>query len=180
MKVEYRSRVYLIAVFSSLASILQLFEIFVILPVPFVKIGLANAIVLFFILKDQFLIAFMVNIIRIFVGGFFSAKLFSLPFIFSLSGSFMSFFIMAGVFIVFRKYVSAVALSICGAVAFNIAQYILFMFFFGGTAEYGTTASVIMALSVIPGFLTGIVAELLNRQDIELVKNTGHSFSMDK
>ncbi len=170
--VEYGSRVYMIAVFSALASLLQLLEIFIIMPIPFVKIGLANAIVLFFILRKQFMIAFMVNIIRVFIGGFFSAKLFSLPFIFSISGALLSFFVMTGVFLIFRIYVSAVALSVCGAIAFNMAQYVLFMFFFDGEAVYGTTVSVIIGLSVIPGILTGVVAEILNRQDVELIKKT--------
>ncbi|MGD9707788.1 MAG: Gx transporter family protein [Candidatus Delongbacteria bacterium] len=170
MKVEYSSRVYLIGVFSALASMLQLFEIFVIMPIPFVKIGLANAIVLFFIMKKQYLIAFAVNIIRVFIGGFFSGKLFSLPFIFSLSGALLSFSVMFTLFFIFRKHISAVALSICGAVSFNMAQYLLFMLFFDGRAEYGITVSVIAGLSVIPGILTGTVAEILNRQDIELIK----------
>ena len=130
MKVEYGSRVYLIGVFSAIASMLQLLEIFVIMPIPFVKIGLANAIVLFFIMKKQYLIAFAVSIIRVFIGGFFSGKLFSLPFIFSLSGALLSFSVMFILFFIFRKYISAVALSICGAVSFNMAQYLLFMLFF--------------------------------------------------
>ena len=77
MKIVYSSRVYIIAVFSALASMLQLLEIFIIIPIPFVKIGLANAITLYFLKKKEYVSAFFINMIRIFVGGFFSAKLFS-------------------------------------------------------------------------------------------------------
>jgi heptaprenyl diphosphate synthase len=170
LKVEYGTRVYIIAVFSALASLLQLLEIFIILPIPFVKIGLANAIVLFFIARKQYLIAFAVNIFRVFIGGFFSAKLFSLPFIFSLSGATLSYFVMVILFIILGRLVSLVALSVSGAIAFNIAQYFLFVYFFDRSVDYNMTVSVIILLSVIPGVLTGIIAEILNRQDIELIK----------
>ncbi|MBU4487360.1 MAG: Gx transporter family protein [Candidatus Delongbacteria bacterium] len=170
LKIEYGSRVYIIAVFSALASLLQLLEIFIILPIPFVKIGLANAIVLFFILKRQYLIAFMVNMIRVFIGGFFSAKLFSLPFIFSFAGANLSYFAMLFLFIIIGRITSAVAISVCGAIIFNLTQYCLFVYFFNRTIDYNVTVSIIISLSLIPGVLTGIIADMLNKQDIELIK----------
>jgi heptaprenyl diphosphate synthase len=170
LKFEYGTRVYMIAVFSALASLLQLLEIFIILPIPFVKIGLANAIVLFFIARNEFLTAFCINIFRVFIGGFFSAKLFSLPFIFSLSGATLSFFVMLILFAVFRRTVSLVAISSAGAAAFNLAQYFLFTYFFDSSFDYNITVSVIILLSTLPGILTGVIAEILNRQDIEIIK----------
>jgi len=170
LRVEYGTRVYIIAVFSALASLLQLLEIFIILPIPFVKIGLANAIVLFFIAKKEYLIAFMINMIRVFIGGFFSAKLFSLPFVFSFAGANISFIIMAVLFIISGRIVSLLAISISGAIMFNITQYFLFVYFFNKSLDYNVTVSAIILLSVLPGILTGIIAVMLNKQDITLIK----------
>ncbi|MCK4979980.1 MAG: Gx transporter family protein [Candidatus Delongbacteria bacterium] len=171
MKITYSSRVYIIAVFSALASLLQLLEIFIILPIPFVKIGLANAITLYFLKKGEYVSAFFINMIRIFVGGFFSAKLFSLPFIFSLSGGIISFSVMYFLIIIFRDKISITAVSILSAISFNLTQYFLFSKIFGAGLEYDTTVSIIVLLSIPAGVITAIVANGILSIKVDAVIN---------
>ena len=172
MKITYTSRVYIIAVFSALASMLQLLEIFIILPIPFVKIGLANAITLYFLKKREYVSAFFINMIRIFVGGFFSAKLFSLPFLFSLSGGIISFAIMYFLIVLFRDKISITAVSVLSAISFNLTQYFLFSKIFGTGLEYDTTVSIIVLLSIPAGVITAIVANgILNIKVDAIINN---------
>ena len=167
MKITYSSRVYIIAVFSALASMLQLLEIFIILPIPFVKIGLANAITLYFLKKKEYVSAFFINIIRIFVGGFFSAKLFSLPFLFSLSGGIVSFTVMYLLIIIFKDKISIAVVSVISAISFNLMQYLLFSKIFGTGLEYDTTVSIIMLLSIPTGVITAMVTNGILATDVE-------------
>ncbi|MDA3837944.1 MAG: Gx transporter family protein [Candidatus Delongbacteria bacterium] len=169
MKFTYSSRVYIIAVFAALASLLQLLEIFIILPIPFIKIGLANSITLYFLKKREYVTAFFINIIRIFVGGFFSAKLFSLPFLFSLSGGIISFSVMYFLIVVFRDKISIAMVSVMSAVAFNLTQYFLFSKIFGTGMEYDTTVSIIMLLSIPAGIITAIVVNGLLKLNVDIV-----------
>jgi heptaprenyl diphosphate synthase len=161
-------------VFSALASLLQLLEIFIILPIPFIKIGLANSITLYFLKKNQYVTAFFINIIRIFVGGFFSAKLFSLPFLFSLSGGIISFSVMYFLIVFFRDKISITIVSVLSAIAFNLTQYFLFSKIFGSGMEYDTTASIIMLLSIPAGIITAIVANGLLNLNVDIVINNKH------
>lgn len=154
----YSSRVYLIATFAALASVLQVLEIFIVLPIPFIKIGLANTITLFFLYKKEYLIAFLITVIRLFVGGFFAGKLLNIIFIFSLSGGIISFSIMFMLFLFFRKVISLTAISISGAVAHNFTQLFLFYSLTGYSVKPDMILSSVLLLSVAAGLITAYVA----------------------
>ena len=168
MVFQYHSRVFFVSMFAALASLLQLLEVFVVLPIPFFKIGLANSIVLFFIAHKEYKAAFAISIIRLLIGNFFSGKLFSLPVIFSFSGGFISVVMMIILVVIFQKNISITAVSIVGAVTHNLTQLFLFTYLFGSGFEFSKLVSLLLLFSVISGILVAFVAVKLLILNIEI------------
>lgn len=158
---HFKSRVYPIAVFAATASIIQLLEIYFVFPIPFLKIGLANSIILMLIYKKLYLEAFGVNLIRILAGGFFGGKLFSLPFIFSLFGGVSSLIVMLTIYILFRKIFSITVVSISGAITHNFAQLMLLHLFFIKSPIGKNLIIPIVLFSVISGFFVALFGRKL-------------------
>ncbi|MFZ5945463.1 MAG: Gx transporter family protein [Bacillota bacterium] len=90
------------------------------IPVPGVKLGLANIITLFTIIIFGFKEALIVLIGRIFLGSLFGGGFSS--FLFSITGGLVSSIIMALLYLKFRKHFSLPTISIAGAVTHNIGQ----------------------------------------------------------
>ena len=175
MVFQYHSRVFLVSMFAALASLLQLLEVFIVLPIPFLKIGLANSIVIFFIAHKEYKAAFTISIIRLLIGNFFSGKLFSLPVIFSFSGGLISVIVMILLVVLFRKNISITAVSVVGAVAHNLTQLFLFTSLFGSGFEFSRLVSLLLLFSVLSGVLVAFVTEKLLKLNIEIrVKKRGY------
>ncbi|PID26799.1 MAG: hypothetical protein CR982_08260 [Candidatus Cloacimonadota bacterium] len=158
---SFKSRIYPISIFAATASILQLLEIYFIFPIPFLKIGLANSIILMLIYKRLYLEGVLVNLIRILAGGFFSGRLFSLPFIFSLSGGVMSFIAMLIFFILFRKLFSLTTVSITGALTHNFTQLFLLNYFFINSSIGFNLVLPITLFSCVSGFFVALFSSKL-------------------
>ncbi|MBN1969532.1 MAG: Gx transporter family protein [Candidatus Delongbacteria bacterium] len=168
MKYEFSSRIFPIAAMASVASVLQILEIFYVLPLPFLKIGLANGIILFMLFKGLFLEAILVNLIRILAGGFFSGKIFSLPFVYSFSGGMTSTLIMLIIVYFFKKNLSVFPISIAGAITHNLTQLYLVTLTFNTGSIPTNMVNFTYIFSIITGLIVGYFTNSLLKLEIEI------------
>ncbi|MCC8169591.1 MAG: Gx transporter family protein [Oscillospiraceae bacterium] len=131
-------------------------------PIPGIKLGLANVIILMAIFVIGRKEALLINILRIVIGSIFAGNV--MGFMYSLAGGLVSFAFMSIVSLFLGKDKLWV-ISILGAIGHNIGQILV--------AWYVTELSyifwylpVLMISGIITGLFTGITAQLtLKRLD---------------
>lgn len=125
------------------------------IPIPGVKLGLSNIIVmftLFFVGKTE---AFSIAVLKaLFV---FLTRGFTASFL-SLCGGVLSVFVMMLLLLIFKKKISYLILSICGAIFHNIGQ------FFAISILYSTMSLwAYIPLLIISGIVAGIATSVILR-----------------
>lgn len=94
---------------------------------PGMKLGIANAVIIFVIYMYSFKDALTVSILRVVIVGILRTGLFSITFFFSLSGAIMSLLFMS--FFKDKTKLSIIGISVIGAVTHSIGQIIIAILF---------------------------------------------------
>jgi len=140
------------------------------MPIPGVKLGLANIITLLAIVVFDFKTAVQITILRTILGSLLSGTLFGVGFFMSFSGALAATCCMAILWRSFSGF-SLVGISVAGAIAHNLGQLIMaaLILNFSGILFY---LPVMLLFSVPTGFITGLLvnelvkhAKLTNRFD---------------
>lgn len=120
-------RVVLLALFVAMASALHVVEsqLPVPVPVPGVKLGLANIISLLAIIMLGWRDAVYIAVARVVIGSLFGGSLFGPAFFMSLGGSLASIFIMVYICNNYKETFSLAGVSLFGAAIHNAAQVTL-------------------------------------------------------
>ena len=141
-----------------LSTLESLFPVSVLVPLPGIKLGLANIVTVFALYRLGDIPALAILIARCLLGAMFAGNAWAL--LFSLMGGVLAMLTM----IVLRRVrgLSVYGVSIAGAAAHNIGQICAAMVVLGGTAVLGYLP-VLLGVSLITGTLTGFVASLLFR-----------------
>lgn len=141
-----------------LSTLESLFPVSVLVPLPGIKLGLANIVTVFALYRLGDIPALTILIARCLLGAMFAGNASAL--LFSLMGGVLAMLTM----IVLRRVrgLSVYGVSIAGAAAHNIGQICAAMVVLGGTAVLGYLP-VLLGVSLITGTLTGFVASLLFR-----------------
>ena len=141
-----------------LSTLENLFPVTLLIPLPGVKLGLANIVTVFALYRLGDIPALAILIARCLLGAMFAGNASAL--LFSLMGGVLAMLTM----IVLRRVrgLSVYGVSIAGAAAHNIGQICAAMVVLGGTAVLGYLP-VLLGVSLITGTLTGFVASLLFR-----------------
>ncbi len=131
-------------------------------PVPFFRIGLANLPILvtlhFFSWKHTLVLV----LLKVLGQGLVNGTLASYVFLFSLFGSAGSAVVMLAVHRAAGKYVSLAGVSIAGALASNVIQLTLSIFFIFGPQSW-IMAPPFLVLGVTAGLFVGLLAERFRR-----------------
>ena len=149
-------RLTLLAIMLAISIVLSIIESMlpVIVPIPGVKLGLANVVTLLimYIYGDKD--AFLILILRIILVGLLRGSIFNVTFFLSLGGGLMAFLLMY----VFHKLkvFSMVGVSIMGAFGHSVGQIAMAIFILE-TKELIYYFPYIVVLSIITGVFTGIV-----------------------
>lgn len=126
---------------------------FFVLPIPGVKLGLANLIILaslyFLNFKEVMLLVILRVTINSFFGSFFT-------FWYSLSGGILSFLVMFLLIRVCKNKISTIGVSVVGAVVHNIGQLIVVMI----VTENINVAATYFPILAISGIVTGVLIGL--------------------
>lgn len=153
-----------IAVLIAQAVVLHLLEALIPLPLPIpgVKLGLANIITLLALVVFDFKTALLVAIMRTILGSLLSGTLLNIAFFLSLAGAITSTLLMALLIKFMRDFskFSLIGISIAGALAHNLGQLFIAALLIRHTGVFYYLP--IMLLSSIPtGFLTGYILRML-------------------
>jgi heptaprenyl diphosphate synthase len=134
-----------------------------IVPIPGVKLGLANVIILVVIMSCGVKDAFTVLILRIIMASIFSGQF--IGFMYSLCGGIISLSVMSLASLVIKRDKLWV-ISVLGAIGHNIGQIAVAIFITGAVQIIGYF-SILLVSAIITGFVTGIAAQLVMKR-IEL------------
>ncbi len=123
--INITDRDHQIAKLSAIAVALSLVEFFFPSPIPGVKPGIANIIILYTIFKFDLKMAIWVSIIRVFVTSIVLGSFLSPTFFLSLSGALFSLLSL----IIFKnlspKYFSLISFSLIASLAHIIGQFVI-------------------------------------------------------
>ena len=141
-----------------LSTLENLFPVSILVPLPGVKLGLANIVTVFALYQLGAVPALVILVARCLLGSLFAGNASAL--LFSLMGGIGAMLVM----IALRRVrgLSVYGVSIAGAAAYNIGQIGAAMIVLGGTAVLGYLP-VLLGVSLLTGTLTGFVASLLFR-----------------
>lgn len=145
-----------IASLLTMSIVLSMVEGLIPIPVPGVKLGLANIIILVMLYDFKTSEAFLVLIIRIFLVGILRGNIFQVPFFMSLCGGLTSFVIMR-IFSLF-KFFSIIGVSVIGSVFHCVGQIVIAIILLG-TSQVVYYLPLIAILSTVTGVLTGIISK---------------------
>jgi len=152
-----------LAFLTALGVILNLTELFIPRPLPWIKFGFANIISLFLIIVAEIKDVFCVLFLRIILSSIFAGKLFGPGFILSISGGTLSTFVMIIVYKSLNKIFSLIGISILGAITHNLGQLLAAYFLFLKEKNI----FYILPLLLIPAFITGFINGLILQKIIK-------------
>lgn len=169
-------KISFLSIMLALAIVLGYVESFIPSPVPGVKLGLANLVVLILLYSCPFYEAFLISILRVFIVSLLRGSIFQMPFYMSLAGAISSYLIMCLAYFVFEKklhFITIYGVSLLGAFIHSLAQVAIAAIF----VEHGFTTfyyfPFIVLFSLASGLLTSFLADklLLSRPIKELKNN---------
>jgi heptaprenyl diphosphate synthase len=154
------NRIAFLSVFTAASITLFVIESLFPTPIPGIRLGLANIFILlaliFFGLKE----ALLIGILKSIMGSLILARLLTPTFIFSISGTMASTFIM-WLIIKSRLPFSLLGISIMGAESHIITQLFLATSIFLPGISFFYISPIYILSSIITGSLTGILTYLL-------------------
>lgn len=155
-------RIVINGVLISMAIILSYVERFIpvgfLIPIPGIKLGLANIITIFALFFLDVRSAVTINLLRCVV----SASLFGglMTFLFSFSGAIMALAVMILLKRGYEKYFSMIGISIASATAHNIGQLLIAYIILRSDGVFAYLP-LLMIASLITGTLTAVVASAI-------------------
>lgn len=160
---------YRIAVLSAYAIVLHGFEAVLPMPIPWLRLGIANIITIVALILFDFRTAINVTLIRVILSSMFTGTFLGPSFFLSLGGGIGSTF-AAGFFhysftsLSGRPLFGPVGLSLISSFFHNVCQLTLAYFMFIQRIEAVLIISpVILLIGTATGFANGVIAEILIR-----------------
>lgn len=145
--------------FMAIAMICSYIEVLIPLPIPIpgIKLGLANLVVLLLLYNYSVKEAVLVNFTRIILSGFLFSNMSMI--LYSLTGGILSMLFM--LFCKKMNCFSAKGVSVAGGVSHNIGQLML-AFIIVKTREIFLYTPFLIIAGVLTGYVIGILVQLLN------------------
>lgn len=163
-KFEISARDRMIARFAALAIAIHLLEAALPMPLPGVKPGVANVIVLIVLLRYDISAAFQVGLLRVLVGSLLLGTFMTPTFMLSFSGAIASLAILALAAQLPRRWLGPIGLAVLAAVTHMGTQFLVAWKVFLPHAALLNLLPVLLLASLLFGIATGILAaRLLDR-----------------
>lgn len=132
------------------------------LPVPGVKLGLANIVNVVILYTSGLFEALSIAILRVILVSIFYGNIFSITFYISLSGAVASVTSMYLIYLLFRKDVSVISVSSFGAFNHILAQ-LLTVSAIMNTRSILFFLPILSILGIITGIFTGVISSYILR-----------------
>ena len=149
------------AMFAALALIFSYIEVLIPLPVPIpgIKLGIANLVVLIAIYRLGFKHAFVINMVRILIAGLLFSGVFGM--IYSLAGGILSIVVM---YLLYRTGLfSMIGVSMAGGVCHNLGQLLTACVLLSNTAIM-SYFPVLLFSGLISGIAIGLLAYVIEKR----------------
>lgn len=148
-----------ISMLSALAIVFGYIEsLFPAAPIPGIKLGLSNIVILFAIYRMDKSAAFFIMLIKVIVTSLLFSGL--SVFLYSFSGGLLSFIVMIG----FKKLFSTTGVSMVGGVFHNIGQLLVAAFIMQSTAVFVYLPALLIS-GIVVGFVTGNVCSIILKRN---------------
>lgn len=145
----------LVAVAIVLSLVERMFPLQAVIPIPGIRLGLANVVTLFALTLLGFLPAAAILLCRAALTAFFAGSV--TGFLFSVSGGLLALVVMRAALLREGTWFSLIGVSIAGAAAHNIGQILAAILTLGTFDVIGYLP--LLLVSAIPmGFVTGLTA----------------------
>ncbi len=164
------------AILAAFCIFLSIIEYMIPKPMPFMRLGLAHLPVLLSLLIFPARGTLLLTLLKILGQGLVNGTLFSYVFLFSAAGSVSSTLAMLIVYRLFRKRISLIGVSVCGAMVSNIVQILLARVFIFGRAAV-LIAPPFLAVGIISSVLLGLFAAGFASRSEWISNRTGRDFS---
>ena len=165
-RLPHRQYIIYTAFFTAFAVTIYVVENFIPKPLPFMKLGLANIVILILIFSGNAKTAFIISISKTIIGGFFSGTILSPTTLLSLSGSILSVIIM---FIFWKSTISfsIIGISIIGAISHNFAQIFVVRLILIKKDDIFYLTPLLIIMGIITGIITGYLAYLFSQKFVD-------------
>lgn len=152
-------RIAFCAMFTALALALSIVENYfplgLLIPVPGIKLGLANIVTVFAIVMLSPWDTLVIIVIRCFVMGLFTGPV---SLVFSLTGALLAFVVMKLLSLGLGRVFSIIGISMGGAVAHNIGQIAAAVVLMQDAGLIFSYLPLLMIVALFTGALTGVAA----------------------
>jgi len=153
---------YRIAILSAYALALHGFESLIPMPIPWIRVGLANIITVAAFILFGFRAAMMVTLVRVFIASLFTGSFLGPGFILSLGGGVAGILAIGVVFSLLPGLFGPVGLSLTGALFHNLAQlFLAYVLFIQKIEPVLIITPVLILIGTVTGLVNGLVADLL-------------------
>lgn len=170
-------KIITLAFYLAISIILSYVESFIPLPIPGVKLGLANVITLFLLYEDNWYDALLIAICRILIVSFIRGTFLNITFFMSLGGGICAYIIM---FIFSKlKFLSSITTSVLGSV-FHVIGQIIIAYIITSTYAIIYYLPIIMILSIITGIISGIICILMRKRANDLLPYRKYDIENDE
>ena len=158
---EGRRRLYYGAFLATLAIFLAIAESVIPKPLPWMRLGLSNAITLyaFTLLRPREVL--LVVLSRVVAASFLLGSFLSIGFVLSLTGAVSSFCVMFLLYRSLRRWVSPVGISVMGAVTSNSAQLAVVNALFVGSRLSFYLLPFLFLFALVGGTASGLFGRFL-------------------
>ncbi|PLX86075.1 MAG: hypothetical protein C0614_04010 [Desulfuromonas sp.] len=154
----------LLALFTALAVVVHSFEALLPTPVPWLRLGLANALTVVVLFLYGAGAAWSLTLTRIGLAAILLGRLFSPGFWLALCGGCAATLTMVTMRKVAGKGLSPIGVSVAGAAAHAVGQLLAAWWLLVRHPAIGQTLPVLLLLSIVSGLLTGWLAAVLVEQ----------------
>ncbi len=151
-----------LAFLTATASVIYIVEslIFRVLPLPFLRLGLSNIVVLYLIWQRRIFSAIIINLAKSIVGGIATFTLLSPTVILSLGGGFIAVLLMSAALLM-RPRFSLTGISILGAISHNLTQLVLARYLIIQSDSLFVLTPILILLGLISGIVTAYICYYL-------------------
>nr|MDK2851042.1 hypothetical protein [Candidatus Cloacimonadota bacterium] len=154
-----------LAFLTATASVMHIVEslIFRAVPIPFIRLGLSNIVVLYLVWNKQIVSAFIVAIVKSIIGGVVTLTLLSPAILLSLSGGMVAVVMMSLALLV-RPRFSLIGISIIGAISHNLTQLCMARLFIITNDSLFVLTPILLLLALISGIITAYICYYLENK----------------
>ena len=152
------SKLLQLAFLTAAASSIHIVESLImrVLPLPFLRIGLSNVVVLYLIYKNQTWEAIVVNIGKSLLGGLATLTLLTPATFLSLMGGFCAIVVML-LLRWLKMGLSIYGISICGAITHNLTQLALVYVFIIKNVRVFVLTPLLLSIALVSGSLIAYI-----------------------